>query len=185
MRGSSRAGNSIESPGAHPGRAAESRTAGAGGAEVLISRRGVSRLRGYPIKKESGPDKKRRAGNCTPLSVLFFLRPGIFFVIPLNRAGRKAARDWLSACYALPTRPTNEVGEEAFSARVSGFRSNFIEPPFGECVPIPERYPLALHSPRPLPGASRRRCDAPPADPLKVSSDSPINIRVGACVINI
>ncbi len=93
---------------------------------------------------------------CTPLSMFFFLRQGIFFVIPLSRAGRMAARMMCQPFGPLPTRPTSEVGEAVISARVSRFLSSFIEPPFRSWV-----CPGALPVSAPLP-PDQSGCEPPP-----------------------
>ncbi len=88
--------------------------------------------------------------------MFFFLRQGIFFVIPLSRAGRIAARMMCQPFGHLPTRPTSEVGEAAFSARVSRFLSSFIEPPFRSLV-CPGALPVSAPLPPVLSG-----CEPPP-----------------------
>ena len=88
--------------------------------------------------------------------MFFFLRQWIFFVIPLSRAGRMAARIMCQPFGLLPTRPTSEVGEAVFSARVSRFLSSFIEPPFRSLVcpgalPVSAPIPPDLSGCEPLP----------------------------------
>ena len=97
--------------------------------------------------------------------MFFFLRQGIFFVIPLSRAGRMAARMMCQPFGPLPTRPTSEVGEAVFSARVSRFLSSFIEPPFRSLV-CPGALPVSAPLP---PGPIRVRAAAGAILPRPVS----------------
>jgi hypothetical protein len=142
-------------------------------------------LRPEPVclNRVHGERRKKRARHCAPLSI-FLMRPGIFFMIPLGRAGRLVPVFLVSA-FQEPPHPVDHRGRGGFIFRtctqvpVNLHRTSFRRGRFGPGVALPHTpSPPAPAGCEPLPV----RCS--PGPTADFSSGSLCNIWTGAEFVN-